>query len=101
MPVATLLAIRAVNAGRDGWWGRKCWTLLAFPDLSCALAPCHRSPLGIMTKKIVKPKGVEPDEIESRVANELYNLEVRRARAVQLIVPTICHIMSRLGKGEA
>jgi hypothetical protein len=32
--------------------------------------------LGSMTKKIVKPKGVEPDEIESKVANELYNLEV-------------------------
>lgn len=31
-----------------------------------------------MTKKIVKPKGVEPDEIESKVANELYNLEVSR-----------------------
>lgn len=29
------------------------------------------------TSKIVKPKGMEPDAVEERVATELSNLEVR------------------------
>lgn len=58
--------------------GECCYAPLFDPLSAYVAVPTLQALLGSMTKKIVKPKGVEPDEIESKVANELYNLEVSR-----------------------